>query len=112
MTPLLPSVSVGTIETRTVVESIRSLIGPRIKYIEAHCIHVDPKSKVITCSNNEAKPVSRGDDVKKIVQLPEDGGGGTSSRVIKDSGRENTFFSIFFSFYEFSSYSSTIQYEL
>ncbi|CAF5227186.1 unnamed protein product, partial [Rotaria magnacalcarata] len=28
MTPLLPPVSVGTVETRTVIESIRSLIEP------------------------------------------------------------------------------------
>ncbi|UJR34474.1 hypothetical protein I4U23_021881 [Adineta vaga] len=53
MTPLLPSVSVGTIETRTVIESIRSLIGPCIQFIEANCINVDVNTKKIICSTND-----------------------------------------------------------
>lgn len=68
MTPLLPSVSVGTVETRTVIESIRSLVGPRVKYIEAHCVDIDPKSKTITCNSDGASPVSRGDDIKAIIK--------------------------------------------
>jgi hypothetical protein len=87
MTPLLPSVSVGTVETRTVIESIRSLIGPRVKYIEAYCVNVDPTAKVITCNNNEERPVSRGDDVKTIL-VPTQRESGASSRIIKDSGKE------------------------
>ena len=86
MTPLLPSVSVGTVETRTVIESIRTLIGPRIKYVEANCVNVDPKTKVITCSSNEEAPVSRGDDIKTIM-VPNRREGGSSSRIIKDSAR-------------------------
>lgn len=74
MTPLLPAVSVGTIETRTVIESIRSLIGPRIQYLEAHCVDVDVKSKMITCHSTEEKPKSATDSE------------GASSRVVKDSG--------------------------
>ncbi|CAF3144724.1 unnamed protein product [Rotaria sp. Silwood2] len=86
MTPLLPSVSVGTVETRTVIEAIRSLVGPRIKYIEAHCVDVDPKMKIITCSSEDSSPVSRGDDIKGIfVQSKREGG--ASSRIIKDSAR-------------------------
>ncbi|CAF1125158.1 unnamed protein product [Adineta ricciae] len=55
MTPLLPSVSVGTIETRTVIESIRSLIGPHIQFLEANCFNVDINSKTISCkTNNES----------------------------------------------------------
>lgn len=86
MTPLLPSVSVGTVETRTVIESIRSLIGPRVKFVEAHCINVDPKEKVITCDTDEEQTVARGDDVKAIL-IPTKRKGGASSRIIKDSGR-------------------------
>lgn len=86
MTPLLPSVSVGTVETRTVIESIRTLIGPRIKYVEAHCVNVDPRAKVITCSSDEEAPVSRGDDIKAIM-VPNRRVGGSSSRIIKDSAR-------------------------
>jgi NADH:ubiquinone reductase (non-electrogenic) len=91
MTPLLPSVSVGTVETRTVIESIRSLIGPRVKFVEAHCVNVDPKEKVITCDTDEAQTVSRGDDIKTIV-VPTKPKGGSSSRIIKDSGKEFDFF--------------------
>ena len=36
MTPLLPSVTVGTIEPRTVVESIRN-VCPHVKFVEAEC---------------------------------------------------------------------------
>ncbi|CAF3357422.1 unnamed protein product [Rotaria socialis] len=86
MTPLLPSVSVGTVETRTVIESIRSLIGPRIKYVEAHCVSVDPKAKVISCNTDGEQPISRGDDVKTIL-IPSRRAGGSSSRIIKDSTR-------------------------
>jgi NADH:ubiquinone reductase (non-electrogenic) len=87
MTPLLPSVSVGTVETRTVIESIRSLIGPRVKFVEAHCINVDPKEKVITCDTDEEQTVARGDDIKEIL-VPTKRKGGASSRIIKDSGIE------------------------
>jgi NADH dehydrogenase FAD-containing subunit len=90
MTPLLPSVSVGTVETRTVIESIRSLVGPRVKYVEAHCVNVDPKLKIITCNNDEEQTVSRGDDIKTIL-APSKRGDGASSRIIKDSG-EKIFF--------------------
>lgn len=76
MTPLLPAVSVGTIETRTVIESIRSLIGPRIQYIEAHCVNVDVKGKVITCNSTEENVISATDQSKSVI---------ASSRVIKDS---------------------------
>ncbi|CAF0888279.1 unnamed protein product [Adineta ricciae] len=86
MTPLLPSVSVGTVETRTVIESVRSLIGPRVKYIEAHCVNIDPKAKVITCNTDGDSNVSRGDDVKAILPISKREGG-ASSRIIKDSAR-------------------------
>lgn len=76
MTPLLPAVSVGTIETRTVIESIRSLIGPRVQYMEAHCVNVDVKGKVITCNSTEENPLSSTDQSKSVS---------ASSRVIKDS---------------------------
>ncbi|CAF1378276.1 unnamed protein product [Rotaria sordida] len=86
MTPLLPSVSVGTVETRTVIEAIRTLIGPRIKYVEAHCVDIDPKLKIITCNTNEKGTVSRGDDIKTIV-VQSKRESGASSRIIKDSAR-------------------------
>ncbi|CAF1985082.1 unnamed protein product [Rotaria magnacalcarata] len=86
MTPLLPSVSVGTVETRTVIESIRSLVGPKVKYVEAQCVNVNPKEKIITCNSDGTDVVSRGDDVKAIY-VPSKREGGASSRIIKDSAR-------------------------
>ncbi|UJR09090.1 hypothetical protein I4U23_013337 [Adineta vaga] len=86
MTPLLPSVSVGTVETRTVIESIRSLVGPRVKYVEAHCVDIDPKTKTITCNSDGSNLVARGDDVKTVIK-PSKREGGASSRIIKDSAR-------------------------
>lgn len=70
MTPLLPSVSVGTVETRTVIEGIRSLIGSRVKFVEAYCVNVDLKAKAIICNTS----------VKEENVA--------SSRLVKDSGRE------------------------
>ena len=91
MTPLLPSVSVGTVETRTVIESIRSLVGPRVKYVEAHCVDVDPKTKTITCNGDGAKSISQsaGGDPKTAL-IPTRREGGASSRMIKDSSRTKT----------------------
>jgi hypothetical protein len=107
MTPLLPSVSVGTVESRTVIESIRSLVGPRVKYVEAHCVNVDPKEKIITCNIDEGQTVARDNDVKAIA-VPSKREGGASSRVIKDSGNELFFFLEKFFKNEFSSNSTRI----
>lgn len=85
MTPLLPSVSVGTVETRTVIESIRSLIGPRAKYVEAYCVDIDPKAKIITCNSDGVNAVAKGNDIKTIL-APTSRNNGASSRKIKDSG--------------------------
>ena len=84
MTPLLPSVSVGTIETRTVIESIRSLIGPSIQYIEAHCVDVDLKSKVITCDSAGGKFKTHSNTDQSVL-ISSDNHSGASSRVINDS---------------------------
>jgi len=94
MTPLLPSVSVGTVETRTVIEAIRSLMGPRIKYIEASCVNVDLKAKVITCNTNEEKPASGDDDVKSVLASSKEGSG-ASSRVVNDSSKQDLLFLTF-----------------
>jgi NADH:ubiquinone reductase (non-electrogenic) len=61
MTPLLPSVTVGTIEPRTVVESVRTLF-PWVKFVEAECSGVDPKAKTLTLctkTNGDSKSSSR-----------------------------------------------------
>jgi len=86
MTPLLPSVSVGTVETRTVIESIRSLVGPKVKYVEAYCVDVDPKAKIIKCNSDGTNTLSQSNNIKTIPE-PSKRAGGASSRMIKDSSR-------------------------
>ena len=80
MTSLLPSASVGTLETRTVIESVRSLIGPRIKYVEAACVDIDPTSKVITYSTKGEKFVISKDQGSSTE-------GASSGKTISDASK-------------------------
>mmetsp|Transcript_63029 Transcript_63029/g.131003 ORF Transcript_63029/g.131003 Transcript_63029/m.131003 type:complete len:540 (-) Transcript_63029:369-1988(-) len=58
MTPLLPSVTVGTIESRTVVESIRS-ICPHATFVEAECTGLDPQAKTLSFKKSTRQSSSR-----------------------------------------------------
>mmetsp|Transcript_9723 Transcript_9723/g.23784 ORF Transcript_9723/g.23784 Transcript_9723/m.23784 type:complete len:633 (-) Transcript_9723:87-1985(-) len=58
MTPLLPSVTVGTVEPRTVVESIRA-ICPHVKFVEAECTSLDPKKQTVSFSTVMKESSSR-----------------------------------------------------
>lgn len=54
-TPLLPSVTCGTVEARSIIEPIRKLIkkkGANIKFWEAEGIKIDPVSKKVHCRSN------------------------------------------------------------
>ncbi|KAJ1267206.1 hypothetical protein BS78_07G038500 [Paspalum vaginatum] len=54
-TPLLPSVTSGTVEPRSIVEPIRRILekkGGEIKFWEAECFKIDPKNKKIHCRSN------------------------------------------------------------
>ncbi|KAL4290742.1 hypothetical protein GQ457_14G010290 [Hibiscus cannabinus] len=51
-TPLLPSVTCGKVEARSIVEPIRNIIRKKninVSYCEAECIKIDPASKKIYC---------------------------------------------------------------
>lgn len=51
-TPLLPSVTCGTVEARSIVEPIRNIIKKRngeIQYWEAECVKIDAANKKIRC---------------------------------------------------------------
>lgn len=53
-TPILPSVTVGTVESRSIVEPVRKLMlkyhsCDQVQYYEAECIDVDHKGKRIHC---------------------------------------------------------------
>ena len=54
--PLLPSVTVGTVESRSIVEPIRKLIrkhhgNGEVKFLEAECVDVEPEKKQIWCED-------------------------------------------------------------
>ncbi|KAL3377384.1 hypothetical protein AABB24_003673 [Solanum stoloniferum] len=54
-TPLLPSVTCGTVESRSVVEPIRNIIRKKYAeayYWEAECIKIDPENKKVYCRSN------------------------------------------------------------
>ncbi|XP_008803856.1 external alternative NAD(P)H-ubiquinone oxidoreductase B2, mitochondrial isoform X2 [Phoenix dactylifera] len=54
-TPLLPSITCGTVEPRSIVEPIRRIIkkkGGEIKFWEAECFKIDPTSKKIHCRSD------------------------------------------------------------
>ncbi|KAK4361041.1 hypothetical protein RND71_019993 [Anisodus tanguticus] len=54
-TPLLPSVTCGTVESRSVVEPIRNIIRKKhinAYYCEAECIKIDPENKKVYCRSN------------------------------------------------------------
>ncbi|KAJ6836425.1 external alternative NAD(P)H-ubiquinone oxidoreductase B3, mitochondrial-like [Iris pallida] len=54
-TPLLPSVTCGTVEPRSIVEPIRNIVrkkGGDIKFWEAECFKIDPANKKVHCRSD------------------------------------------------------------
>lgn len=106
MTPLLPSVAVGTVETRTVCEAIRPLIGDDVAFFEMECVDIDPAKKVIHCHSDytEGPKGSQATRVDKMENIPQesqlsaramaDNKSGSSSRKIIDSTRTRPAFSL------------------
>jgi NADH:ubiquinone reductase (non-electrogenic) len=56
--PAVPSVTVGTVEPRTVVECVRTLF-PWVKFVEAECTGLDPKNKTLKLTNSTNQSSSR-----------------------------------------------------
>ncbi|XP_050205756.1 external alternative NAD(P)H-ubiquinone oxidoreductase B2, mitochondrial-like [Mercurialis annua] len=57
-TPLLPSVTNGTVEARSIVEPIRNFVRKKpfkVDFKEAECYKIDPVNKKIHCRSNSAK---------------------------------------------------------
>ncbi|KAK9085075.1 hypothetical protein Sjap_025486 [Stephania japonica] len=55
-TPLLPSVTCGTVEARSIVEPIRNIIKKKngeIRFLEAECFKIDPTSKKVHCRSTQ-----------------------------------------------------------
>ncbi|GLJ33090.1 hypothetical protein SUGI_0665930 [Cryptomeria japonica] len=54
-TPLLPSVTCGTVEPRSISEPIRKIVKHKkedVRFWEAECLEIDSKQKKILCSSN------------------------------------------------------------
>ncbi|KAH7662336.1 NADH:ubiquinone reductase (non-electrogenic) protein [Dioscorea alata] len=54
-TPLLPSVTCGTVEARSIVEPIRNIVKKKngqVKFWEAECFKIDPANKKVLCRSN------------------------------------------------------------
>ncbi|KAJ8618032.1 hypothetical protein MRB53_014218 [Persea americana] len=57
-TPLLPSVTIGTVEARSIVEPIRRMVKNKsgnIEFWEAECIEIDAANKKVLCRSNHDK---------------------------------------------------------
>ncbi|KAL5579305.1 hypothetical protein UlMin_011747 [Ulmus minor] len=56
-TPLLPSVTCGTVEARSIVEPVRNIIRKKnidSDFFEAECIKIDAKNKKVYCRSNQS----------------------------------------------------------
>lgn len=54
-TPLLPSVTCGTVEARSIVEPIRNIVRKKnveVRFWEAECVKIDEKNKKVYCRSN------------------------------------------------------------
>ncbi|KAE9616849.1 putative NADH:ubiquinone reductase (non-electrogenic) [Lupinus albus] len=63
-TPLLPSVTCGTVEARSIVEPVRNIIKKRkgeIKFWEAECVKIDAVNKKVFCRSNIEHLVGSGE---------------------------------------------------
>ncbi|KVI01031.1 Calcium-binding EF-hand, partial [Cynara cardunculus var. scolymus] len=55
-TPLLPSVTVGTVEARSIVEPIRNIVKKKkvnVNFWEAECLRIDAKNKQVYCRSTQ-----------------------------------------------------------
>ncbi|CAL0303919.1 unnamed protein product [Lupinus luteus] len=64
-TPLLPSVTCGTVEARSVVEPIRSITrkrGASVQFSEAECYKIDPKTNKVYCRAVQGKKLGSAEE--------------------------------------------------
>lgn len=54
-TPLLPSVTSGTVEARSITEAIRRIIRKKdVRFLEAECIKIDAANKKVRCRDSSS----------------------------------------------------------
>merc|ERR1719359_1041298 len=67
-TPLLPSLVVGTVEPRSIIDPVRPVVqkklrrlpvGSKLEFTEAQVSKIDPRKKTLTC--RDAGPLTMGD---------------------------------------------------
>ncbi|KAF8409358.1 hypothetical protein HHK36_005433 [Tetracentron sinense] len=72
-TPLLPSVTCGTVEARSIVEPIRNIIKKNIgelQFWEAECVKIDAANKKVLCrSNHDINSVGNGEFILEYDYL-------------------------------------------
>lgn len=83
-TPLLPSAAVGTLEGRSVVDSVRRLFDNSVTFVESTCTAIDPLAKTITCQPEAAASSLSASLLGAANPEPN---AGSSSRVVVDSTR-------------------------
>ncbi|KAL3624944.1 hypothetical protein CASFOL_031612 [Castilleja foliolosa] len=65
-TPLLPSVTCGTVEPRSIVEPIRNIVRKKnlgIHYWEAECFRIDPENKKVYCRSNLSSDANEKEEI-------------------------------------------------
>ncbi|CAN1231801.1 External alternative NAD(P)H-ubiquinone oxidoreductase B3, mitochondrial [Linum perenne] len=63
-TPLLPSVTNGTVEARSIVEPIRNIVRKKpynVEFEEAECYRIDPVNKKVYCRSSKAQNLGGGE---------------------------------------------------
>ncbi|KAL8470532.1 hypothetical protein ACS0TY_033180 [Phlomoides rotata] len=83
-TPLLPSVTCGTVEARSIVEPIRNIVRKKnvdVHYWEAECYRIDAENKKVYCRSNLAGDPNEKEEI--IVDY--------DYLVIATGARSNTF---------------------
>ncbi|KAI3466636.1 hypothetical protein Pfo_023299 [Paulownia fortunei] len=65
-TPLLPSVTCGTVEPRSIVEPIRNIVRKKnvdVHYWEAECFKIDAENKKVYCRSNLAGDLNEKEEI-------------------------------------------------
>ncbi|KAK9133751.1 hypothetical protein Scep_013279 [Stephania cephalantha] len=63
-TPLLPSVTCGTVESRSIVEPIRNIIKKKngvVQFYEAECVKIDAANRRVLCRSNNGPLIGKED---------------------------------------------------
>ncbi|KAK1405390.1 External alternative NAD(P)H-ubiquinone oxidoreductase B2, mitochondrial [Heracleum sosnowskyi] len=94
-TPLLPSVTVGTVEARSVVEPIRSIAAKTsldFNYREAECFKIDHENKKVYCKSTQESKSGKKEEFAVDYDYLVVGVGGLSNTFGTPGVEENTFF--------------------